>query len=308
MAGVDSSRYPDDQCRELRVALAAQLGSGVDNIVVGNGSAELIWLLALAYLRPDDTVLIVGPTFGEYERAAAVHGARAVVYRAQESEDFLPDVTEIIGLVQSQTPRLVFLCNPNNPTGFYLRSDSVERLLAACDDSLLVVDEAYIGFVSGPDCLLDLVDRGAVLLRSMTKDCGLAGLRLGYAVASQEVSETLTKVRPPWSVNAVAQAAGLAALADVQHLATAREAVAESKTYLAAELTRLGLRVVPSAANFVMVRVGDARRFRAALLARRCCVRDCTSFSLPEFIRIGVRPLADCRTLVTAIREAMRAS
>jgi len=305
VAAADPARYPDDGCLRLRRALADRLGVGLEAIVAGNGSAELIWLLALAYLRQGDRAVIVGPTFGEYARAVAIMGAQPLLWQAKEENGFRPDLAAVVTAVREARPRLVFLCNPNNPTGVYLGREDVMRLLGACADSLLVVDEAYLAFVDGAESLLDLVDRGVVLLRSLTKDCALAGLRLGYALAAPETAAALGAVRPPWSVNAAAQAAGLVALADEAHLRRARQAVREARSYLTAALPKLGLAVVPTVANFLLVRVGEAAAFRAALLRRGFCVRDCTSFGLPRYIRIGLRPLPECRRLVAAIQEVI---
>ncbi|MHB1415351.1 MAG: pyridoxal phosphate-dependent aminotransferase [Chloroflexota bacterium] len=306
LAAAEPARYPDDACRGLRRALAERAGVDEAWVLVGNGSVELIWLLAGAYLRPADGVLVVGPTFGEYARAAAIFGATAVECRAGEGDAFRPDVDRIIAQARVLRPRLVFVCNPNNPTGVYLGRAEILRLLDACAEGLLVVDEAYLAFVDRPHSLLDSLDNGVVLLRSLTKDYALAGLRLGYALAAPEVIAALAKARMPWSVNAVAQAAGLAALADPGHLARAREVVEEAKAYLMDELSCLGLGVLPSAANFLLVRVGDAPSVRAALLARGYGVRDCTSFGLPEYVRLGMRPLAECRGLVAALWEVLR--
>ncbi|MGQ9676061.1 MAG: pyridoxal phosphate-dependent aminotransferase [Chloroflexota bacterium] len=313
LASVDLSRYPDRRCTALRRHLCDRLGVSLEQIIVGNGSVELIWLLALAYLRPGDDVVVLGPTFGEYARAARIQGARVTEHSAAEAQGFRLDLDEAAELIRARRPRLVFLCNPNNPTGLYLEPEAVACLLGAGDQGLLVVDEAYlslsglshVGRSPRGNCLLDWLDEGVVLLRSMTKDYGLAGLRLGYALANPEVIAALERVQPPWSVNSVAQAAGLVALADEDHLAKGRQVVAEAKAYLVDELSRLAIAVVPSAANFILVRVGNATAFRASLLARGCCVRDCTSFGLPHFVRVGMRPLAECRRLVGAIQEVI---
>jgi len=305
LAAVDPAHYPDDDCRLLRRVLAKRAGVAAENVVVGNGSVEIIWLLATAYLRPGDTALVVGPTFGEYMRAAAIAGANTVEWRAAEADGFAVHPDGVANAILEIRPRLVFLCNPNNPTGTYLRRQAVAAVLAACHHSLLVVDEAYLPFVTQSDDLVDLVGRDLVLLRSLTKDRGLAGLRLGYALAAPEVVEALLAVKAPWSVSAAAQVAGLAALADDQHVARGVAEAAAAKAYLAAELARLGLAVRPSAANFLLVHVGDGRAFREALLRRGCCLRDCTSFGLPEYVRIGMKTVADCRRLVAAVEEEL---
>ena len=314
LAGVPLDRYPDAQTIVLRERLAQVHGLTPDHIIVGNGTAELIWLLGMAYLQRGDPVVIIGPTFGEYRAAAGLMGAEVTEYRALAAADFRPDVDAIEALIGRQRPRLTFLCNPNNPTGVYLAREAVEALAAACGEGLLVVDEAYRAFVAEPWPSEPLVERGlglspaesnVVLLRSMTKDYALAGLRLGYALASPEMVPTLNKVQPSWSVNAAAQAAGLAALSDKDHLRETLPKITEAKAYLVEELARLGLRVVPSAANFLLVEVGDGRSLRWKLLSHGLLVRDCTSFGLPEYVRIAARRMEECRRLIKTLHQLL---
>ncbi|MBI4300898.1 MAG: histidinol-phosphate aminotransferase family protein [Chloroflexi bacterium] len=305
IAKADIASYPDDAA--LRQVIAAGLGIAPANVLPANGSVELLWLVVQAYLSPNDPVLIVGPTFGEYERACLIGGARVHWLRADAAQEFYLDLEETARLLDLYQPRLLFLCNPNNPTGVYLRRAEIERLLAHCQRTLLVVDEAFVGFVEAADSLIDLaVDGRLLLLRSMTKDHALAGLRLGYAVGDQETMAALRTVQPPWNVSAAAQAGGIAALADREHLALSLARIREAKHYLAQEIISQGLKVYPAETNFLLAQVGDAARFRAALLRRGCCVRDCSSFGLPDCIRIGVRSVPDCRRLVAAINEVLR--
>lgn len=307
------ARYPDDAATELRRELAARNSVAEEEVVVGNGSAELIWLTALAFLDPGETAVVVGPTFGEYARASRVVGAVAHDYRATPADHFAVDPPTVAAVVRATDARVVFICNPNNPTGVLLPLGAVEALAEAVPGSLIVVDESYRQFVDEPPASMPLLDRGnVVLLRSLTKDYALAGLRLGYALASAETASALDRVRPPWSVNAVAQAAGLAAIRDGAHLERSRAEARRARGYLAAALADLGLRVLPPAANFLLVEVGEARAVRAALLQHGVCVRDCTSFGLPRFVRIGVRTLPECERLVAAfaadeVRGAMGA-
>jgi histidinol-phosphate aminotransferase len=306
LAGVPLDRYPDAQAIALRERLAQVHGLAPDHIIVGNGTTELIWLLGMAYLQRGDPVVIIGPTFGEYRAAAELMVAGVAEYRAPAAADFWPDVAAIEALIERQKPRLTFLCNPNNPTGVYLAREAVEALAAACGERLLVVDEAYRAFVAGPWPSEPLIGRdNVVLLRSMTKDHALAGLRLGYALAPPEVVATLKKVQPSWSVNAAAQAAGLAALSDAGHLQETLPKITKAKAYLVEELTRLGLRVVPSAANFLLVEVGDGRSLRRKLLSHGLLVRDCTSFGLPEYVRIAARRLEECRRLIKTLHQLL---
>lgn len=300
-------RYPDDEATQLKGALARALGVDRDWLAVGNGSVELMWLLATAYLDPGDRVLVAGPTFGEYARACQVAGAIVEEVRASEEEGFGPDTGRLSHHLHTARPKLAFLGNPNNPTGQLLPASAIQQLLEVCEDTLLVVDEAYLPFCQSPPDLLPLLPAGRLLLlRSMTKDHGLAGLRLGYAVARPDLVGWLDRVRPPWNVNAAAQVAGIAALGETHHLEQARRVVEESRAFLAEQLSALGLSVIPSAANFLLVRTGDGAAFRTTLLAQGVCVRDCASFGLPAHVRIGIRTMPDCRRLVEAARKVVR--
>jgi histidinol-phosphate aminotransferase len=278
-----------------------------ENIIVGNGSVEIIWLVAWAYLRPGDTVLIIGPTFGEYERASRIAGARVIAYGARAERGFQPDVAEVIGLIQKERPRLIFLCNPNNPTGVYLGREAVEHLAHASPDSLLIIDEAYVNFVEERWPSIPLIERGNVLvLRSMTKDYALAGLRLGYGVAAPDIINTLSRIQPPWSVNAMAQQAGIFVLSQEKYVRECQVRIKEAKAYLVTELTRLGLLPLHSEASFLLVRVGDATEFRRRLLQHKILVRDCTSFGFPDYIRLAPRTMPECQRLVKVIKEMRR--
>lgn len=304
IAAVDPARYPDPDCAALREAIAAEHRCLPEQVVVGNGSAEIIWLVALAFLRPGDRVLIVGPTFGEYERAARLVGARVLEWRARAEEEFRIDVAALTALLRSLQPRLCFLCHPNNPTGAALDLTDLAAVLAAAPRTLVVLDEAYLPLSEGPPDPDDLPGgppANLLRLRSLTKSYALAGLRLGYALGSPRVVAALEAARPPWSVNAVAQAAGLAALADGAHVARARAAIAAGRPILLQAFERSGARVVPSGANFFLAEVGNGATLRAALLRRGICLRDAASFGLPAFVRVAVRAPADCERLAAAL-------
>lgn len=297
-------RYPDDGATALRLELARRNGVDPDAVVVGNGAAELVWLVALAFLEPGDRALVVGPTFGEYARAARLVGGHVDDHRARPEDGFAVDPAVVAARARAARSRVLFLCDPNNPTGTLLPPGAIAALADAVPDALLVVDESYRPFADDPPDLRPLLGRGNVLLlRSLTKDHGLAGLRLGYTLAPPPVRAALERVRPPWSVNAVAQAAGLAALRDEAHLARARAEVRRTRAFLSSALAAHGLRVLPAAANFLLVEVGDGAALRAALLRRGVCVRDCASFGLPGHVRIGLRPVPDCERLVAAVAE-----
>lgn len=302
-------RYPDSEAGELRGRLGERLGVSPARILCGNGSAELLWLAALAYVKPGAPVLILGPTFGEYQVAAAIAGAEVLEHRAREEDGFVPNIAGVLEAAQSAAggrPQALFLCNPNNPTGQHLALEETLRLAEGLPQTLLVVDEAYASLMEPPSCSLGLLDRDNVLIiRSLTKDYALAGLRLGYALGREDLIANLRKVQPPWSVNAAAQAAGLAALADAGYLEGVRRRLAEAKTYLLEGLTALGLACQPSAAPFFLVKVGHAPTMRHQLLQRGILVRDCSSFGLPQHIRLSPRSLEDCRRLLAALKEIL---
>ena len=303
MSQTDIAAYPDSRASELRRLLAAKLGVNEENILIGSGSTELIRLAALAYFGRGDSVLIIEPTFGEYEVACQVSGA-SIIKQRRAPKSFRLNIEETVKLIHKHRPKGIFIDNPNNPTGQYLSLEEFKRLLGAAKDFLVVLDEAYITFVDKVWPSLGLIKRNNLLiLRSMTKDYALAGLRLGYGVAGKEIISSLRRICPPWNVNAVAQEAGVVAVAAEGYLRQCQIKLKPAKNYLVAELSRLGLPPVPSAANFLLVEVGNARKFRQKLLERRMLVRDCTSFGLPGYVRISPRTLPECRRLVAAIEE-----
>ena len=305
---VDLTKYPDRQCLALRDALAARLGVGPEQILVGNGSTELIHLMARAYLRDRERAFIFTPTFGEYEAACNTAGATVHGFIADEACTFRWNLDAALGAIHVQRPRLVFLCNPNNPTGVYLDKTTVDSIARAVnDDALLVLDEAYVPFTDEAWSSLPLLQLGnVVLLRSMTKDYALAGVRLGYMLSHSGVVERVRQLQTTWSVSSIAQAAGVAALENGdRHVELGKETIARAKEYLESELNAMGVAVVPSAANFLLAKTNSATEVREALLWRGVGVRDCTSFGLPNYIRIGLRETEDCRRLIIALKAVL---
>ena len=301
------SAYPDRHCLTLREAMAARLEVGINKILVGNGTVQLIHLLTRAFLNPGQTCLIFAPTFGEYEEATTIAGGGVHFFQAEEAQQFRWSIDAAVYTIKRIRPGMVFLCNPNNPTGVYLDRSEVQKILAAVAvDSLLVLDDSYAPLSDCSSDSLSLLNSGNIaILRSMTKDHALAGVRLGYILAEPSIVPTTARLQPAWSVNAVAQTAGVAALAGDAHVAAARKVITQSKAYLYHELEALGVPVTASAANFVLARVGDAAKVRGALLWDHIAVRDCTSFGLPEYIRIAVRNPEECVRLIEALREAL---
>ena len=318
IAAVDLTAYPDPHCLALTEAIAAHhVGDGVTtgNVIVGNGSTEIIHLLTRAWIGSPPagctpSALLLTPTYGEYDGAVRISGGRVTTLTATRCSDgFAWDTAAVTGAIATQRPALTFVCNPNNPTGVLMAREQLAEIAdtVASVGGLLVIDEAYINLSerrADADVIALAARHGSVIaLRSMTKDYALTALRLGYAVASEAVIAQLAALQPDWSVNGLAQASGLVAIADTAYLERARAAVAASRDCVVERLTDLGIRCYPTAANFVLARVGDAVDLRDRLARRGLFVRDCTSFGLPDCIRIGLRPAADCIRLADAIAE-----
>ncbi|MCI0551895.1 MAG: histidinol-phosphate aminotransferase family protein, partial [Anaerolineae bacterium] len=281
--------YPDRESIALRRALSKHLGVSPEQILVGNGTAELIQLTTFAFLKRRDAVLIVDPTFGEYHRCVHLVGANLHRWRAVPENGFVPQATGIQKELSERKIRLVFICNPNNPTGQVLSLDVLNEWARAFLDSLFVVDEAYLAFVPEMRSAVSLRRKNILVLRSMTKDYALAGLRLGYAVGDKTVIAALTNLRPAWNVNALAQAAGLAALQDETYLIEALSKLGNEKEVLVSRLKELDYRPVPSRTHYFLLPVGNAAQIRQELLKMGILVRDCASFGLPSYVRIATR-------------------
>ena len=251
IAKVPVDRYPDRECLVLcQTILDVELAEAnlpLASIICGNGSSELIWAIAHAYLVVGDKAAIIGPTFGEYLAASRAVGASVVEARAELEADFQHDLFSLGRWLIANRPALVWLCNPNNPTGSHLKLQDLYYLAKICDEigALLVIDEAYHHFVFSCDSAIELLftelQSHVLVLRSLTKDYALAGLRLGYAVGSLETIQRLRAVLPSWNVNGLAQAAGCAALGDRDHIRTTLTWLAEErqKFFQALEPVRL---------------------------------------------------------------------
>lgn len=284
------AHYPDGSCFELSCALADHWGVGRDEVMVGNGSDELIHYLGLAYLRPGDQVLTSEPTFVRYEAAALLGEAE---YLAVPSRDLGYDLDAMAQEIGPAT-RIVFIANPNNPTGTMLGSGELRRFLDRCPESVLVVlDEAYHEYVDDPDypdgIQFVAEGRNVVVLRTFSKIYALAALRVGYGIARPEIVAAVNQVREPFNVNSLAQAAALASLRDASQVTRSREANTSGKQYLYREFRRLGLDFVATQANFVLVNVGRSgdEVFRA-LLHRGVIIRSGEQLGLSDFIRVTI--------------------
>jgi L-threonine-O-3-phosphate decarboxylase len=296
-------RYPDRESIALRRALSKRLDVSPEQILTGNGTAELIQLIVFAYLQRGDHALVVEPTFGEYERCIRLRGGNIHHWRAAPENGFTPNSEEIEKRLSDRKMRIVFICNPNNPTGQTLPLEVLNKWSRVFPDTLFVVDEAYLAFVPEMRSAVSLHCKNILVLRSMTKDHAIAGLRLGYTVGGETVITMLTNLRPAWNVNALAQAAGLAALQDETHLVKTLARLRSENTLLVAGLKELGYEPVPSRTHYFLMPVGNGAQFRQKMLRHGILVRDCASFGLPAFIRIATRTSEENTRLLDTIRE-----
>ncbi len=296
-----AARYPDPHCTRLRRALAEKEGGLPENILAGNGAAELIYAYAAAHAGGH--ALILSPTFSEYERAMCAFGGSAEhVFGYAEAEE------------KCTQADVVFVCVPNNPDGGMPGRAELFSLAAACAQAgtELFVDACFFDFVSDPPfALRELAAmRGVLVLQAFTKSCALAGVRLGYILGEHRVLEALAKTQQPWNVSAVAQAAGIAAAGDSPYFERLRRTVCRERAYLDRGLRRAGFSPRPSAANFLLFEgpADLAARLRRAGIA----VRVCTDFVglLPQagrlYYRIGVRTHAENRAFLRRLREEGR--
>ena len=312
ISGVDLAAYPDPECGMLREALSDTLGVESRRILPGNGSTELIHLLARSYLSGQHKVVIFAPTFGEYHAACSIEGQTPMALTPSNEDaasgNFRWDIEDAAARIARVSPSLVFLCNPNNPTGVYMQQEEVKSIADAVGSTgILVIDEAYLPFVEESWDSVPMISSGnVVVLRSMTKDFALTGLRLGYLLAPEDIIAKVKSFQYSWSVNSLAQAAGIAALGDSGHVARGRQVVKAGREFLAEVAERLGLSCTLGTANFMLLNVGCAKDVRRSLLIdHHICVRDCTSFGLPEHIRIGIRNQGENRRLAGALEQVM---
>jgi histidinol-phosphate aminotransferase len=300
-------RYPDSQSNLLRQKLAEKLGIDAENILAASGTTELVRLIVSVYFRRNGRVLILEPTYGEYEVACRLGGTGLIEYRARASDGFAYNIEEITGICRRRKPCGIFICNPNNPTGRYLPRHDIIKIMENMKDSLVVIDEAYTPFIKKRWDSVGLVKHdNVVIMRSMTKDYGLPGLRLGYAIACREIIDGLRPAVPPWNVNAAAQQAGIAVLEKDDYLRESLRKTREAKDYLVGAIKQLGLETLPSDVHYFLVKVGNATELRKLLLGRGILVRDCSSFGLKEYIRVSPRALPECRRLVDALRDVIK--
>ena len=297
------SRYPDKVCLELRQALGRQLKLPLNQMMVGNGTAELLWLIAFVFVKKADKVAVLEPTFGEYRRNARLMGGEICEWRAQEGNNFALDEAAIDQLLVDQRPTVLHVCSPNNPTGSQISSQALERWSRLSPQTLFVVDEAYAQFLPDYESVMHANLPNVLILRSMTKDYSLAGVRLGYVAGPVNLIRMLEQVSVPWSVNEFAQIAGIAAInAQPEYAAMWRDLQTEAIVFKAG-LEVLGYRPIASPMHYFLMDVGDGRRWRQRLLKKGQLVRLCDSYDLPNYVRLSTQLPEQNRQLLDLLQK-----
>lgn len=298
-------RYPDGDCFYLKQRLAEKLGVDRTRLILGNGSNELIEMIVRTFLRVGEAIVVGEHAFAIYHLVAQAAGGRTI---AVPHKGFKFDLTAMVKAITPET-RIVFLDNPNNPTGtIYTRSEWEAFLQAVPANVLVVVDDAYFEFVDNPEYPNSMAyqdgKRLLVTLRTFSKICGLAGVRVGYGISSPEIIDALNRIRQPFNVNSLAQVGALAALDDEDHIRRTQENNHQGLAYLRKELDRLGLEYAPSWANFLLVKVGAGTYQR--LLPEGVIIRPMGGYGFPEYARVSVGLPAENERFIAAMEKLLR--
>ena len=305
-AAAEAMRYPDGYGYHLKDALASRLDVAPSQIVLGNGSNDILELATMAYLKPDDAAVYSQHAFAVYPLATHARGAIGIEVPAR---DLGHDLAAMRAAITPRT-RILFVANPNNPTGSWIPPATLEAFIDSVPrDVLVVLDEAYNEYLEPSDRAPSVrwIAKFPHLLvsRSFSKAYGLAALRIGYGVMATPVADMMNRVRQPFNVNALAQAAAVAALADVAYVDESREINRKGLAQLYAGLAALGIHYVPSHGNFVLAKVGDAARINTELLHRGVIVRPVASYGLPEWLRISVGLPSENQRFLDALKQIL---
>jgi histidinol-phosphate aminotransferase len=297
--------YPDGGSFYLREALAGRLGFAPENIILGNGSNEVIEFLGHAFLHSGDDVITSEYAFIAYKLIATLFGACTI---EAPSSDYQQDLEAMLDAITPKT-RVIFIANPNNPTGALISQGKIDKFMSRLPENIIVVfDEAYFEFLDNPSDTLQYVreDRNIVVLRTFSKIHGLAGLRIGYGIARSGLIAVLDKTRQPFNVNSIAHAGALAALKDEAHQHETKRVVDQGRAYLQEQFAAMKLHFMPGAANFIMVNVGDGAAVFEKLLARKIIVRPLKGYQLPEWVRISVGTMEQNKQCIAALKEILK--
>ncbi|GAB6100492.1 threonine-phosphate decarboxylase CobD [Halanaerocella petrolearia] len=308
LAGIKD--YPDPECSQLKSVIAEQEAVEEDNLLVGNGAVELIYLLAKVLQSTE--ALVLAPTFSEYRLAVESIGGRVEEFQIEREEDFTINLDDLLPKLEEVD--IFFLCNPNNPTGKFLTREEVIEIInyAASQDTFLVVDEAFVDFLEEDITVIDLVNQydNLFVLRSLTKFFAIPGLRLGYGVANKKLIKQLEAGKDPWNVNYFAQFAGRVALNDKEYIAKTKKAIFREKEFLYQKLTDFSpFKVYYPHANYIFIDLRKSNltssRLEEKLARQGILIRNCNTYSGlgEDFIRVAVKSREDNLRLINKLQE-----
>ena len=310
-AGKGLSAYPERTAESFCLRAAGVHGIEPARVSAFNGVSQAIFVLSLLFLDRSSRVIVSAPAYSEYEACSRMAGAEVERIWPEDRRDFAPGIERICRRVSETRPEILWICNPNNPTGVLIGPGDMSGIYQAClsAGTLLVIDEAYMNFVPEPR-RFSFKGADCVILRSMTKDFSLPGLRLGYITAPPEIAAAADKIKPPWSVNSAAAAAGISAFDSMDEYGRQWVRLRQEKSRLERGLGDLGFRTVPSDSNFILFEcpggeTGSAK-IRTRLLADKILIRDCTSFGLPGYLRAGVLGEENNRRLLEVLKESVK--
>jgi histidinol-phosphate aminotransferase len=299
-------RYPDGNGFALKAALAARYAVDPEQIVLGNGSNDILELVTQAFLQPGDHAVYSRHAFAVYPLATQARGGIGIEIAARDFGHDLPSMRRAI----TATTRIVFVANPNNPTGTWIPPDELEAFIASVpENTLVVLDEAYNEYLPPADHAPSAAWVGTypnlIVSRTFSKAYGLAALRVGYGIMHLKVADMLNRVRQPFNVNALAQAAALTALADTAYVEESHRLNREGMKLLEEGLAARGIGFVPSRGNFLLVKVGDGGKIYERLLAQGVIVRPVANYGLPEYLRVTIGLPAENRRFLAALEAAL---
>jgi len=299
-------RYPDPTGRAARQVLAGWLGVAPDELAVGNGAADLLWTLARALPHVGRPALIVEPTFCELRAALVAGDAQVVEWRATANDGFALDLDAIAATARAHDVGLVYLCTPGTPVGSIVPAAAIATWASELPRAHVICDQSFLSLSDRAADAAIPMPPNVVRVRSLTKDLGLPGVRIGYLIAAPAVVARVEACRPAWTTSAPALAAAIAAPAAAPFVAASRDRLLADRAALDRDLRDLGLAALPSAAPFLAVAVPDAPRLRRRLLARHhVLVRDCASFGMPGYLRLAARAAAERARVVSALAEEL---
>lgn len=299
-----SEIYPDGGGWKLKNAIADKFDLELDNIVLGNGSNEIIELIGHAFLKQDDEIIVSNHAFVVYKLMAKVFGANAVEI---PDPNFQHDLISMAKACTDKTKE-IFVTNPNNPTGTLASQEEIDEFMELVPEHVIVCfDEAYYEFLDTPPDTVKYIREGrnVVVLRTFSKIQGLAALRVGYGITTPEIAEVLNRTRQPFNVNALAQAGALAGLEDTAHQEKTKKITDEGRELLQSTFQELGIEYVPSYANFVMLKVGDADRVFVEMQKKGVIIRSMTSYNLPEWIRVTIGTEEQNQRFIQVLNEVL---